>query len=248
MADNIPVDPGTDAGAVAVATRTLVVNGATGIQVPYGLLGWESSGAFVAVDATHPLPVGLAGGVAVTNFPAVQAVSQSDVWAISGTVGLAGALPAGANQIGHVITDTGSTTAITGLVKVDLSNTGANTTPILVTQASAGGDSIYSVISSGSANQDAAAIKSGAGQVFGYAMFNTTSSARYVKFYNTAAPTSASTPIVRVYLPPTGGANVSIPDGIAFGAAIGIRITTASADNDTGACAAGDVLANIWYK
>jgi hypothetical protein len=69
-----------------------------------------------------------------------------------------------------------------------------------------------------------------------------------VKLYNASAPTSASTPVLRIYLPPTGGANLSLPDGIAFGTAIGIRITTGSPDNDTGACSTGDVLANLFYK
>jgi hypothetical protein len=112
-----------------------------------------------------------------------------------------------------------------------------------------GGCSLYSVISSGAANQDSAAIKGSAGQLYGYSLFNTTASARFVKLYNKASgATSSDTPILRIYLPPTGGANVSIENGIACGTGICIRITTGAADSDTGACSANDVLANVWYK
>jgi len=127
----------------------------------------------------------------------------------------------------------------------------ANTTPWLVTQtpATSGGDSVYSVNSSGAANQDAAAIKASAGQLYGYSFFNTTASARYVKIYNLASgATSASTPFMRIYLPPTGGANLWVGDGLAMGTGISIRLTTGAADNDAGACSANDVLANVYYK
>lgn len=127
----------------------------------------------------------------------------------------------------------------------------ANTTPWLTTPtpATSGGLSLYSVNSSGASNQDAAAIKASAGQIYGYAFFNTTASARYVKLYNVASgATSASTPILRALVPAGGGANVDIPMGIACGMGISIRLTTGAADNDTGACSANDVLANVWYK
>jgi hypothetical protein len=126
-----------------------------------------------------------------------------------------------------------------------------NTTAWLVTQtpATSGGCSSYSVNSSGAANQDAAAIKASAGQLYGWSIQNTTSSARYVKFYNLASgATSASTPALRLYLPPTGGNNMTLNSGIVFGTGISVRITTGAADNDTGACSANDVLLNAIYK
>lgn len=142
----------------------------------------------------------------------------------------------------------GVTSPVSGTVTANQGTAGGSAWPVTQTPATSGGDSLYSVNSSGAANQDAASIKSSAGQIYGYACFNTTASARYVKLYNASSPTSSSTPIMRIYLPPTGGANVSMPDGIACGTAIGIRITTGAADNDTGACSSNDVLANVWYK
>jgi hypothetical protein len=158
------------------------------------------------------------------------------------TVGIAGTVAA--TQSGAwAVTQSGTWTVQPG-------NT-PNTSPWLVTDtpATSGGNSVYSVISSGAANQDAAAIKASAGQVYGYSLFNTTASARYVKLYNLASgATSASTPAMRIYLPPTGGANVDITKGVAFGTGISIRITTGAADSDAGACSANDVLANVFWK
>jgi hypothetical protein len=126
-----------------------------------------------------------------------------------------------------------------------------NTTPWLFTQTpvTSGGCSMDSYISSGAANQDQHPIKGSAGQLYGYALFNTTASVRYVKVYNLASPTSASTPVIRIMLPANGGANMPVGDsGLAFSTAIAIRITTGPADNDTGAASANDVLANFFYK
>lgn len=89
-----------------------------------GTLEWNNAGTWATVGSASPLPVSLASvpSHAVTNAGtfAVQA-SQSGTWNI-GTVtaltGITNALPAGSNVIGHVITDTGSTTAVTGTVAV----------------------------------------------------------------------------------------------------------------------------------
>lgn len=66
--------------------------------------------------------------VNVSNFPATQPVSGT-VTANQGTspwiTSISTALPAGSNVIGHVITDTGSTTAVTGNVTV-VQPTGTN--------------------------------------------------------------------------------------------------------------------------
>jgi hypothetical protein len=123
--------------------------------------------------------------------------------------------------------------------------------PWTVTQtpATSGGCAMDSYISSGAANQDQHQIKGSPGQIYGYALFNTTASVRFVKVYNAASPTSASTPVLRIMLPATGGANMPVGDsGLAFGTAIAIRITTGAADNDTGAASTNDVLANFFYK
>jgi hypothetical protein len=82
MSDNIKVDPGTLSGSPLVATRTLTVNAAPGIEVPYGILGYESAGTLVPVDTTNGLPVSLLNSsIAVTGtfWQATQPVSAASL-------------------------------------------------------------------------------------------------------------------------------------------------------------------------
>jgi hypothetical protein len=115
--------------------------------------------------------------------------------------------------------------------------------------ATSGGCTPYSYIAAGSSNQDSQVVKNAAGQLYGYQLFNTTSSDRYVKIYDKATgPTSADTPKKRIYVPAKGGANMpTVGAGVAFASGIGIRITTGPADSDTGAAATNDVLVNLDY-
>jgi hypothetical protein len=140
--------------------------------------------------------------------------------------------------------------ALTTGLTVQPGNT-ANSTPWLVTQtpATSGGCTVYSYLAAASANQDSQNVKGSAGQLFGYAVFNTASTARYVKVYNKAtAPTSADTPALRILVPPGGGANLAFDSGMVFGTGIGIRITTGVADNDANAVTANDVIVNLIYR
>lgn len=72
--------------------------------------------------------------------------------------------------------------------------------------------------------------------------YNAASSARYFKAYDSASsPTvGTDTPVLTIYLPPATGFEIPIDryfsDGICY------ALTTGSADNDTGALTAGDVL------
>ena len=64
MGDNINVTPGS---GTTVATRSLSVNSVPSIEVPYGILGWESAGSLVVVSASTGLPVNLLNvSVAIT--------------------------------------------------------------------------------------------------------------------------------------------------------------------------------------
>lgn len=97
------------------------------------------------------------------------------------------------------------------------------------------------------ANQDATAPKSSAGIVYSLVLTNTNTSTRYFKLYNTATPTSASTPVQSYAIPGSGGIALSFPHGLLFLTAIGFRLTTGSADNDANAVSAGEVLVNLGY-
>lgn len=203
---------------------TLRVSLGDGSQTIGALTANQSVNLAQVAGATTATGHGTASGAVRVELPTDGTgvlAGVTTVTTVSAVTAITNALPAGTNNIGQVC---------------------------LAPQTS-GGLSTYSVISSGAANQDSAAVKGSAGQVYGYSLFNTTASARYVKLYNKASgATSADTPVRRIYLPPTGGVDRSEPNGIAFGTGICIRITTGAADSDTGACSANDVLANIDYK
>lgn len=112
-----------------------------------------------------------------------------------------------------------------------------------------GGTNAHSLVSAATAN--ATLVKGSAGQLFGWQLTNTNATAfRYVKLYNTAsAPTAgAGTPVLRLGLPPAGGAVLALATGIAFSAGIGYTIVAGAADADATAVGAGEVLVNLaWF-
>jgi hypothetical protein len=111
-----------------------------------------------------------------------------------------------------------------------------------------GGYSVYRLLAAATTNANT--VKASAGQVFGWYLYNTSSSAKFVKFYNQANTTNVpnvATVFMTIPLPATSGSNISFPAGIAFSTGITIAITGAVADNDNTAVTANDVVMNLFY-
>jgi hypothetical protein len=117
-------------------------------------------------------------------------------------------------------------------------NTGANgTTP-------------YKLISTASTNANV--IKASGGNLYSIIAIGVTSTVRFLKLYNKATTPSVGTdvPIMTIPVPAnTQGAGISIPFsmGVNFPLGIGIAITSGSADDNSGAVGAGDVIVSITY-
>jgi hypothetical protein len=161
--------------------------------------------------------------------------------------------PISLTTAGAVRTDASATTQpVSGTVTANPGNV-ANTTPWLVkaneAPTTSGGATIYRLLSAATTNSNN--IKASAGQLYGWYLFNTSASIKYVKLYNKAtAPTvGTDVPVLTFPLPPTDGA-VQNPSGvgIAFATGIGIAITGGAADADTTAVAANDVIINLFYQ
>ena len=98
--------------------------------------------------------------------------------------------------------------------------------------------------------------KSSAGTVYDIQVANVSSSAVWLKLYNSAtAPTCGSgTPYVRYLIPANStaalgaGSNIGSGVGHAFSAGIGYCVTGALANADTTAITASSVTVSIWYK
>lgn len=110
------------------------------------------------------------------------------------------------------------------------------------------GLSIFRTLDADETEED---VKTSAGKLYGWYIYNDGAAEVYVKFYNaTAANTTVgtTTPILTIPIPAGSAANVEFTNGIAFGTALCIAATTGVADNDTTAPAANQVVANIFYK
>jgi hypothetical protein len=94
-----------------------------------------------------------------------------------------------------------------------------------------------------------AVVKASAGQVGGWYLYNNSAATLYVKIYNKAtAPVLASdTPKMTICIPAGSAANVELSSGIEFDTGIGWACTTGVADDNAGAPAANDCVANLLY-
>lgn len=104
-------------------------------------------------------------------------------------------------------------------------------------------------ILSAAATTNATSAKASAGYLHKVVGYNAAAAARYLKIYNKAsAPTvGTDTPVMTLYLPGQSAFALDL-DGVYFSTGIAYALTTGSADNDTGALTAADVLGlNVIY-
>jgi hypothetical protein len=152
------------------------------------------------------------------------------------------ALPAmdAAARKGFVAVTDGTTTAA-----VDATSTGLAVTPRPTTSGGPSTSRIKSAASTNGTN-----VKASAGQVYGWYLYNNTSSAKFFKLYNKAtSPTiGTDTPAFTVGIPPNGGCVQEFLNGIPFGTGIGYGITGGITDADTTATATDDVHGVLLYK
>ena len=100
------------------------------------------------------------------------------------------------------------------------------------------------------------AVKASAGTLYTLYAFNATAAPLYLKFYNGTVGdvvVGTTTPVLTLPIPgldSLDGAGFiwTIPQGLAFSAAITVAATTGLADNDTGAPAANAVVVNLGYQ
>lgn len=108
----------------------------------------------------------------------------------------------------------------------------------------------YATFSTADLDEAKQSIKDGAGLIFGWHFGNAAASIRYVKVYDaTVSGTTVGTtvPKLRIQLPASGGATVYFEAGIRFDTGMTIACVTGAADNSTGAPAANDVTASVFF-
>lgn len=89
-----------------------------------------------------------------------------------------------------------------------------------------------------------------AASLCGYALTNTTASARHVKFYDKASAPSVGTDVPKrtVSLAANTTQEIDFVRGKLFSLGLWVSVTTGVADTDTGAPSANDVLVTIDYQ
>lgn len=95
-------------------------------------------------------------------------------------------------------------------------------------------------------------VKTSAGTVYGFYVYNAASTVRYLKWYNLAAASvtvGTTVPVETMPVPPASGIMMSPASlGIEYTVAICVAATTGLADADTGAPGTNDVFLTVWYK
>lgn len=140
--------------------------------------------------------------------------------------------------------------ATTGMyVDVRALPAGGTTAPIASTS---GGCTPGKLISAASTNSTS--VSGTTTQLYSLQVINFNAAARYLKLYSKAtAPTvGTDVPLQTLAIPPNsttgGGFILPIPVGMEFPLGLGLALTTGSADADTGAVAAGDIVVNYCRK
>lgn len=128
----------------------------------------------------------------------------------------------------------------------------SNTGPLssIVNSIGVNGTTPYKLITAASTNANV--VKTSGGNIYSIVAIGLTSTVRFLKLYNKAsAPTvGTDTPVMTIPIPAnTQGAGIAIPFsvGINFPLGIAISVTSGSADNDSVAIGAGDVLINLTF-
>ena len=215
--------------------------------VNYKIMHVDAQGDVQVDVLSSALPTGAATSALQTTgntaLSAIQTAVQLIDNAISGNemqvdVITLPSLPAGTNNIGDVdvlsLPALAAGTNIIGQVNVAPQTSGGLTT-----------------FRSIDVDETEEEVKGTAGQVYGWFIYNNAATVLYVKFYNATAANvtvGTTTPVLTIPIPAGSGANVEYTNGIAFSTAITIAATTGVADNNTGAPAANDIIANIFYK
>lgn len=113
-----------------------------------------------------------------------------------------------------------------------------------------GGCEPYVNIDMGISGSTGVNVKATAGQVYGWAITNSSTSVRYVKLYNKATAPDVTTDVPRtvIELKASGGSNISISMGVDFPLGIGIVGVTGPAHTNSTAPGANEVIVNLFYK
>lgn len=212
------------------------------------------------------LPTALGAQTAAASLSVVQASSHQFLIKLVDTAGTnvgtikAASTPAAATDTAVVVSLAGANSATkigdgTNNAAVKAASTApAAADPALVVSISpnslvntTGGATSARVLAAATTN--GTVVKASAGQVYGWYFYNSATSTKFVKLYNSTTVTAGSgTPIITIPVPAGGGTNVFWGSGVVFATGICYTITGVITDADTTAVAANDISGWLLYK
>lgn len=259
-----------DVGVPAMAIQLATPADLAGTDADYAMLQMSGGRVWVSAKIDTALPAGTNGigkltansGVTIgaVEIAAAQTLATvttvSTVTNLSQMGGQAIALNTGTRSAGTqrvtIATDDIVPASQSGTWTVQPGNT-ANTTPWLVQDVPAISGGLSTFMASGSDGSSilvatAQAVKASAGQLYGYYVSNPEASKTYLHFYNTAqgsVTVGTTNPLFSLEIPAGSAANVSLPQGVAFGTAITVAATTTAGGNTAPSTGLSLVC---WYK
>lgn len=216
----------------------------------------DDNGGSLTVDVGTALP---AGTNAIGKLAANSGVDIGDVDVTSVTPGTGATSLGKAEDAGHTTGDTGVyALAVRDDDPAPHSGTDGDYESIHVSASggvwasevatAAGGTDVFFTLDADVTEED---VKTSAGSVYGWYIYNDGAAEAYVKLYNATAANvtvGTTTPKMVIPIPAGSAANVGFTPGIKFDTAICIAAVTGVANSDTTDVAANQVVANIFYK
>lgn len=254
---------GNASGVPVPITGSITANnasvGSTGSAVPASatlIAGKNGSGNLTAITTDS------SGNAAVNieNSPTVTANAGTGTFAISAN---ALPLPTGAavaskqpalGAPGISSTDVITVQGVSAMTPLKVDGSGvtqpisATSIPTPAPQTSGGVTETTIQTASGT---NATSVKASAGQIYGWNLYNNTSSAEWIHLYNTSGtPTagSATNYVTSIGIAPFSYNAYQMPSGIPYSSGIGYTITKGFGSADTTSVAAGDITGSLYTK
>lgn len=223
-----------DTGVPAMAIRKATPANSSDTDGDYEMLQMSAGRLYTSTTIDAALPAG-------TNaIGKLAANSGVDIGALTANQSV------NVSQINGVTPLMGNGATGTGSQRVTIANDNTDI-PVKLQPQTSGGLTTYHLVSAASAN--ATVVKSSAGQLFGWYVYNSNNSSRKLTFHNASStPTAGASVFFSIVIPPLGGANVFTDIGIAFSTGISITTTTGLTDADSASVALNDLVINLFYR
>lgn len=242
-----------DVGVPAMAIRKATPANTSGTDGDYEMLQmsagrlWASATLEAGSQVIGHVLLDANSGVDIGKLTANQSVNVAQINAVTPLMGT-GIMGTGSPRV--TIASDNDPLIVKQATAANLNATVVGTGTLAVQAAikpqTTGGFTTFHLVSAATTN--ATAVKASAGQLFGWYIYNSNSTARKVAFHNLASGATAGASIFfTMVIPPLSAANVMTETGIAFSTGISFTTVTGLTDADAVAVGLNDLIINLFY-